>query len=809
MGTMLRDLRYGLRVLARSRAHTAIAILTLAVGVGATSAVFSVMNAVLLRQPPYQEPDRLVTLRQRFPQIGELWLSTSPAEYIDYRDRARSFSSIAGYESVTFNLTGGSEPLRVEAQRVTHTLFAVLGVSPIAGRGFLESEDKAGAPRVALLSHQFWQRRFGGAANAIGSTILLNEQPHTIVGIMPAGFEFPFTSTSVGEPPAVWVPMAFTEQEIRDRAADFPVHIVARLRPDVSITQAEQDVAGVAAAFQRERSDIYSGHLRLQVALEPLGATAAARVRPTFVTLAGAVVFVLVIACANVMHLQLARGAARQHEMAVRNALGASAGRLVSQLLVEGVLLSMAGAILGLALALLIVKVTAGVAPSFVAGLAEVRPNIAILGFTLGISLLCGLACSLVPALSWLRADVNSYLKQAGRQTGAHVRRRVGSTLVVLEAASAVVLLIGAGLLIHSLVEVLRVPVGFSPDGVLIARTSFNRERYPSDDRRREAQRLMTERLAAIPGVTAVALTTHIPLADERQIGFVLEGDDPTAVRWANNALVSGDYFAAMGIPVLRGRTFGAEDSPAAPVAAIVNDSMARRFWPNGDALGKRLLWGGRQLTIVGVVGDVHIDGLDRTVNPTIYTAVYQVQSGATRNAVFILRTPSDPASITNAARAAIWSVDRDVPVFDIRTMIDVVSRSLGTRRFAVVTISSFAFVALALAMIGLYGVLSHAVVQRRSEFGLRLALGSSPLGLLKLVLEEGMRLTVIGIVIGGVLGVAVARAMSGLLFGIGAFDPLTFGVAIALLLCVALLANLVPARRAARSDPMVALRAE
>jgi putative ABC transport system permease protein len=372
------------------------------------------------------------------------------------------------------------------------------------------------------------------------------------------------------------------------------------------------------------------------------------------------------------------------------------------------------------------------------------------------------------------------------------------------------VLLIGAGLLLHSFIEVLRVPAGFSADGVLIARTTFNRQRYPSDERRRAAEQLIVERLAAIPAVSTVALTTHLPLADQRQIGFILEGQDVRSAKWANNALVSGEYFAAMGIPLRGGRTFTPADAPGSPLAAIVNEGMARQYWPDGEALGRRLVWGGRKLTIVGVVGDVHIEALDSAVNPTIYTSVYQSVSGATTSAVFILRSRvSDPATLAATVRDAIWSVDRDVPVFDIRRMSDIVARSLATRQFALVTLLAFAGLALGLAVLGLYGVLSHAVVQRTPELGVRLALGATPARVLGLVVGDGLRLTTIGIGLGGVLGVVAARAMSRLLFGIGALDPVTFGGAVGLLLFVALLASFVPARRAAQVDPMVVLRSE
>ncbi|HEV2984896.1 MAG TPA: ABC transporter permease, partial [Vicinamibacterales bacterium] len=634
-----RDLRYALRSARKSPGFAAIAILTLALGIGVNTAMFSVIDTVLLRKPPYPDPGQLVTLRQKFPKIGELALGASPAEYLDYRDRTQAFSSMAGYENAVFDLTGGSEPVRVQAERVTHTLFATLGVSPMAGRVFSPAEDEAGGTHVAILSYEFWQRHFASGPQTIGSVVKINEQPYTVIGIMPVGFEFPFTAASVGEPPALWVPMAFTAREVQDRAAEFPVHVLARLRPGVSLLQAEQDVNRVATGFQQEHAGIYTGNLRLEVHLDPLGAGSVARARPVLVTLSGAVVFVLLIACANVANLLLARAAVRQREMAVRHALGASARRLVTQSVTEGLLLTMCGAALGCVVAEVIVELITNLSPSFVAGLAHVRLDVRVLAFTLAISVITGLLCGLAPALSWTRLEITATLKQAGRPGASQERGRLRGALVVLEASSAVVLLIGAGLLIHSFVEVLHVPVGFSPDGVLIARTTFNRQRYPSADGRHEAERQMARRLAVLPGVTAIGLTTHIPLADERQIGFTLEGEDAHSARWADNALVSGDYFAAMGIPLLRGRTFGDEDTPQRPQVAIVNESMARHLWPNDDALAKRLVWGGRRLTIVGIAGDVHIAALDAGVNPTIYTPVYQIESGATTSAVFIVRT--------------------------------------------------------------------------------------------------------------------------------------------------------------------------
>lgn len=804
------DLRYALRTAIREPGFAAVVVLTLALGIGINTAVFSIVNTVLLRKLPYAHPERLVSLRQNFPKIGDLVIGCSPAQYLDYAARTRAFSSVAGHEDAVFDLTGETEPVRVQAQRVTHTLFAALGVVPLIGRTFSAAEDQPGGPRVAIVSYEFAQRQFGAVANALGAAIRLDEQPYTVIGVMPLGFEFPFTAASVGEPPALWVPMAFTASRLENPVNEFPVHVVARLRPGVSLAQAEQDVERVAREFQSERPDIYSGNLRLQADIDPLGTREAARARPVLLALAGAVLFVLLIACANVMNLLVARAAVRQREMAVRGALGASSRRLVAQLLTESLLLASMGAVLGCTLAQAIIRLVASLWPSFVAGLPQVRIDWAVLGFTLAVSVVTGLTCGLAPAFTGRRLDIAATLKQGGRQGGSHISHGMRSALVVFEAASAVILLIGAGLLIHSLVEVLRVAPGFSPKGVLIARTTFNRRRYPSGEIRREAERRMVERIAALPGAAAVGLTTHIPLADDRQIGFFLEGEDAHAARWADNALVSGEYFAAMGIPIVQGRTFDSTDTTQAPGAAIINASMARRLWPHGDAIGKRLIWGGRTLTIMGVAGDVHIKALDAAVNPTIYTCVYQVESAATASAVFIVRRHGvDPAALAPAVRAAIWSVDRSVPVFDFRTMEQVVARSLTARSLAVALLAAFSALALVLAVVGLYGVLSYAVTQGTPELGIRFALGATPGEVLRLVLGDGLRLTTIGLGIGTLFGAAVARAMSRLLFGIQTFDMSAFGGAAAALMIVALVASYVPARRASRVDPMVALRNE
>ncbi len=809
---LTRDVRHAAVQLRKNPGFATVAVITMALGIGVNTAVFSIINAVLLREPPYREPARLVRLLESFLQMGDSRLGTSPPEYLDYRDRNRVFSSIAAYSRQAFDLTDTGEAERIEAARVSSSLFDTLGVAPLLGRTFTAEEDRPGGDNVAVLSHAYWQRRFAASAQAVGSTLRLNEKLYTIVGVMPPGFEFPATAASVGEPPALWIPIAFTPKQVADRAADFGTNVVARLAPDVSLEQARADVARVAEQFQRDNPRIYSGNFRLHAIVEPLAAEDAGRTQPVLFTLVGAVVFVLLIACSNVANLLLGRAAARRRELALRSALGASRGRLIRQLLTESLLLSCLGGVFGAAAAQLIASLAARLGPEQVPGLRAAAIDPTVLAFTLALSLATGLLCGLAPAFGLSRTNVGETLKQSGRQSGGLSRasRRTRAALVVIEAASAVVLLVCAGLLIHSFGEVMRQAPGFDPDGVLVARTSFNRARYADSNQRHQTERLIAERLAALAGVEQVAVATHLPLADSRGIGFEIEGGPPQQFHWASNSLVSGDYFATMGIPLLRGRTFTASDIPDAPISAVINESMARTVWPREDPIGRRILWGGRTLTIVGIAGDVRLAALDQAVPAMVYSSVYQVESAATARGVFVVKTNSaNAAALASAVRETIQSVDRGLPVFDVRTMNDIVGRSVAARRFVMLLLASFAGLALALAVIGLYAVLAYAVAQRTPELGVRLALGAPPARLVRQVLGQGLRLSAAGFVIGATAASAAATAMSSLLFGIGALDPPAFLAAAALLLLVTLAASYVPARRAAKVDPLVALRYE
>jgi predicted permease len=627
---------------------------------------------------------------------------------------------------------------------------------------------------------------------------------------MPRGFEFPAERTSLESLPALWVPMQFSPDELKNRAASYDVSVIALLKQGVSVERARQDMSRIVHEFEREHPDVYNGNLKNRVLVDKLGAQEIARRKPALLVLASAVGLVLLIACANVANLLLARAGARKAEVAVRSALGASRRRLTQQLLTESLVLSLCGALLGCGLAQAAVRLAMKFGPPQITELQNLQVDWRVLTFAFLLSLGTGVLCALAPAAEWRSADVNESLKRAGRSnSNSHASRSVKALLVMAEAALAVMLLTGAGLLIRSFRSILDVPPGFDSRGVVIVRTSFNRQRYSSPERRRNAERTIMERLRAQGAIQSAALTTHIPLADSRGIGFVVEGGPPNEFHWADNALVDNAYFHTIRIPLVQGRGFGQQDRQQAPLAAVINQTMARRFWPSESPLGKVIFWGGRRLTIVGIAGNVQIEALDISPRPMIYNSVYQIESGASSSAVFVLRTNEDVRRVTDTVRRIIWSVDSALPVFAGADMESIVLRSVAERAFTMSLLTAFAALALALAAIGLYGVLSYAVAQRTRELGLRMALGAEPKRLIRSVIGDGLKLTIVGIALGLIGGVALAGAMSRLLFGIRSLDPISFATATAALLMATLLASFLPAVRAARVDPMTALRCE
>jgi predicted permease len=811
MDTLLNDVRYGLRMLRQSPGFTAVALLVLTIGIGANVAIFSVVNTVLLRPLPYRDPSRLVMIWESLPGIGFQQVGTATAEYLDYRDRNRVFSGLAAYKNDTANLTGPGQPERIPITRASANLFSVLGVQPMMGRTYTTAEDRPGTGKVAILSYGLWKRRYAADRKIVGEAIGLDGQPYTVIGVMPASFQFPFSSLPYSARAELWVPVAFTQDEIADRVREFGTFAIARLKPGVSLPQAQEDVARVAADFEKQYPQFYNGSVYVKPTASPLGADIVGKVRPMLLMLLGAVGFVLLIACANMANLLLARASVRTQEMAVRAALGASRARLRRQLLTENLLLAIAGGGLGLFAAFWAVRLLVTFGPERVPRLQDVAIDHVVLSFAITVSVLTGILFGMAPAWRASRVQLQMALKEAGARAGtSRERLRLRDALVVLETACSLLLLVGAGLLLNSFIRVLRVPPGFKPNGVLIARTQFDESRYPKAEQCGLAERQIMARLRRLPGVQSAGFVTNLPLADPRGIGFRIEGHPPNEFHNADNALVNEDYFRAMDIPILRGRSFREQDTPSTPLVVVINQTLARTFFPNQDPIGKRLVWGYRTpFTIVGVAGDVKFSALDADVAPMIYMSNFQVTSGISRHAVFVIRTAGDPASLANAARREIWSVDKDLPVFGVTTMKDVLANSVAQRRFSMSLLGGFAVLALLMAGIGLYGVLSYSVSQRMHEMGLRLALGANARDLMQLVVGQGIRVVLAGVALGLIASFAATRLLAGMLFGVSPLDPLTFAVVVAVLVLAAVLASFIPARRATRVDPMVALRYE
>jgi predicted permease len=806
---LAKDAFYSFRTLRKSPGFAVIVILTLALGIGANTAIFSVMDSVLLRPLPYPQPERLVRIWQSEPKMSERRLGTAPPEFAAYHDRTRVFASLAGYHPAEYDLTGTPQPEHIRACSASASLFETLGIPPLIGRTFNAKEELPGAGNVVVLSYRFWKQHHAEDPRVLGTIIRLNEQPYQIVGVMPRGFTFPSTEATPGEPPDMWTPLSFTPNQMRDWASSFDTNIVARLRDGLSLQQAGDDVRRIVREFQREHPNIYSGNIVLEATAERWAPNIGERVPLVLSMLAGAVGFVLLIACANIANLLLARAAAQHRELSVRRALGASPARLMRQVFTETAILTISGCAAGCALAYGLIRSLETYWTNEV-NLRAVSVDGRVFFFTFGLCALTCLLCGLSPAWVVRKPDVNDALKQSARQSGlSRTQRRLANAITLCEVACSLVLLIGSALLLKSFVRVLEMPLGFDPENVLIVRTTFNRQRY-SPEKRHEVERAIAAALSSLPGVGAVAITTHIPLADERQIGFVVDGAPPDEFYWADNALVSGDYFDAMRIPLLSGRTFSEHDTPQAPMTAVINQTMARKHWPGQNPVGKGFKWGGRHLTVIGVVGDIHVEALDQPIGSQVYNSAFQIESGASTSGVFVIRTRrQDPTLLSGAAQTAIWSVDRGLPILGFNTLHDVVSTSLKARRTSVALVGGFAILAMVLSLIGIYGVLSRAVVQRTQEIGIRLAIGAGPFEITKLVLLDGIRLTTSGIILGLLTAGMAATLISKLLFGVHPFDPTSYAASTALILLIALVASYLPARRAARVDPMVAVRNE
>ena len=802
----IQDLRYGLRMLRRFPGFTLVAVLSVALGIGANTAVFSVVNTVLLSPLPYSDADRLALVNYRVMQPRSGSFELTPAAFLELRRANKSFEGIADFTAADFNLSGVDQPERLSGQMVSPSLFSVLKVSPLIGRGFTDEDEKDGAARVAILSYGLWQRHFGEQANVIGQTLTLDDANYEVVGVVPRGFDFPRKGTDI------WVPKVFTASEVHDRNSYY-LNVIARLKTGVSLDQAQSELN----VFAHDWAESYPENRNLALTLMPLRDTVVQGFQQALVVLQAAVAFVLLIACVNVANLLLARSAVREKEIASRAALGASARRLIRQLLTESVVLALVGGTLGLLLATLGIRILKLMNPDTIPRLDEVSIDSSVLAFTLGISCLAGFAFGLAPALGLARLDVQQTLKEGGHGSGRAQRLR--GVLVVAEIALSLVLMVGASLLIRSFLRLQDVSLGFTPERLLTLQMRLPKDEAQDSTRVANFFREVIERVQATPGVQVAGVATALPVMELGiRSSLSIEGrTDPSPgqpPRLANNRVVSPGYFHALGVPLVEGRPLSAQDTTQALPVVVINRAMAKRYWSDENPVGKRFRLQARGtpppwLTVVGVVGDIHQGGLDTAPVPEFYTPFTQDYFPFAVPGVLFVRTDGDPQSFIAAVRDEIGVVDKSLPVFAIQTMEDVLSNWLAPRRFNLLLMSVFAGVALVLAAVGIYGVVSYSVSQRTRELGVRVALGAQRRDLLALVIREGLVLAVTGVVMGLVVSFGLTRWLATLLFRISATDPFTMASVAVLFTLVALFACYLPARRAMKVDPMVALRYE
>ncbi len=820
---MWQDLRFGARMLLRKPGFTLIAIITLALGIGANSAIFSVVNSVLLRELPYREPQRLVMVWSDRPlqqaQTGWREFPFAAADFRDLRDQNQSFEQMAAFGAQPLNITGSGEPELLGGVCASANLFALLGVEARHGRVFLPEEDQPGNNRVVVLSDGLWQRRFGSDPKIIGQTISLDNEPYTVIGVAPPGFQFPPNDSLPAAyqfPREVnfYTPLALTREQWNNRGPAY-LTAIARLKSQTGFEQAQAELVGIAERLARQYPE---SNRNESVRLVAIQQQVVGKIQTALLALLSAVGFVLLIACVNVANLLLARAAARQKEMAIRAALGAGRWRMIRQLLTESLLLAVAAGALGLLLAVWSVDLLRTIVPDNFPRAAEIGVDARVFGFTLVVSLLTGVIFGLIPALRGSRTDLNEPLKEAGRSSGGSSRNRLGGLLVVSEVALALLLLAGAGLMLRSFIRLMSVDPGFDPQNVLTVAIGLPQSKYRPPQRAAFFQQLL-ERLRALPGVRSVGAVFPPLGAGEAGAGFSIEGRPPAAPgepRLAAPRWVSPDYFKAMKIQLLKGRVFTESDSMDTLPVIIINEAMARQYWPNEDPIGRRVsstddnLWRDKPLwrEIVGVVKDVRYTALDTEARAQMYTPFTQVPpffSGRT----LVARTDGDPLSFVAAVRGQVQAIDKDQPISRIHTMEELLARSVSERRFNLLLLATFAGVALLLAAVGIYGVMSYSVEQRRHEIGVRMALGAQPADVLRLLLRQGMKLVAMGVAIGLAAASAMTRLISTLLFSVRATDPVTFGAIALLLTVVALLACYIPARRATKVDPMIALRFE
>jgi putative ABC transport system permease protein len=803
------DVRYGARMLLRNPAFTAIAVLALALGIGANSAIFSVVNTLLLRPLPYRNPGQLVVIWENATHLGFPKNTPSAANFLDWQKQSTVFAGMGAFAERSFNLTGVGEPERLDGRRVSANLFDLLGVKPVIGRNFVPDEDKPGT-KVALLNEALWKRRFGSDPGVIGRSLSLNGEPYMVVGVLPSSVRLPAFGNWRDQ---VWVPLAFSGEEAASRGNHY-LEVIGRMKPGVTVPQARAEMETIAARLAQQYPE---DNVRIGSVVNPLHEEIVGNMKPALLILLGAVAFVLLIACANVANLLLARAAARHKEIALRLALGADRTRLTKQLLVESVMLSLLGAVVGLVLAYAGLRVLTQFIPPDVAHAEMIAIDARVMGLTLIVAVVTGLIFGLAPASQAAHSNINDTLKEGGRDSGAGPRgKRLRSVLVIAEVAVSFILLIGAGLLINSFMHLRNLDPGFRADHLLALNVDLSETKYPDNPRRVAFFDEVVRRVQALPGVRSVAVAGNLPFTyngDSMPIG--VEGvPDPTPDQHPDVIFraVGPGYFSTMAIPLVRGRDFNDQDSLDANLAVVVSEKTAKYYWPSADPIGKRIKNGNTTSdspwrTVIGVVKDVRQNDFVAEPKMQMYFTYRQLRS-LMPNAL-IVRTAIDPLSLATAVRNAIWAVDKDQTVANIDSMEHVVAGAVARQRFSMLLLAIFAGVALVLAAVGIYGVMSYSVAQQTREIGIRMALGAQRSDVLRMTVKQGLRLVAFGLAIGLVAAFILTRVMASLLFGISATDPLTFISISLVLLAVAILASYLPALRATRVDPMIALRAQ
>ncbi len=823
MQTFFQDVRFGARMLFKNRSFTVIATLAIALGIGANTAIFSVVNAVLLRPLPYNTPEQLVAVYEtdtRKPNDALNKDSTSYPNFFDWREQNQSFENIAIYRGIALSLTGGNTPIQVSGQVVSAEIFDLLHVKPLLGRTFKREEEKVGGgdtTRAAIISYSFWRKQFGGETNAIGRTMMLDRKQFEIVGVLPAGFQFPIQADAV----EVWVTPAVDgvadgdERPTTERRGFRWLQTIARLKPGVSLQQAQDEMAIIAGNLEKLHPE---NNTNSGIRLNPFHNDLVSDYSTTLLVLFGAVGCVLLIACANVANLMLARTTARYKEIAVRSALGASRLRIVRQLLTESILLAVFGGVLGLLLAWWGIEVLIKFIPEDVPRLAEINLDLWVLGFTLLISFITGIFFGVAPAIQGSKTDLNEAMKEGSRGMTGSRHSRLRSTLVVVEVAIAIVLLVGAGLLVQTFLKLQRVDLGFNSHNLLTASIDLPSSEYPKPEQRAIFFQQVVEKVRTMPGIISASGVMPLPLSGNDANGsFTIEGrpvergDEPdTAFRWTQL-----DYFKTMGITLLDGRDFTTQDNQKSSAVAIINESFVKEHFPDENPIGKHLhlpFSRGDEATtsveIIGVVKDVrHRTSLSKEAGAELYLPYSQLPFFNQMS--LVVRTSIEPRNLAKDLQSTIATLDKDLPLFDVKTAEQYLNNAISQPRFSALLFGLFATVALFMSSIGLYGVMAYSVTQRTPEIGIRMALGAQVSDVLQMVVRQGMLLAAIGVVLGLLAAFLLMRLMTSLLYQISAADPLTFIIVSVVLLIVALVACFVPARRAAKTDPMISLRYE